>query len=419
MSIAAAKKIFKEQGAGGFLMHYGARTLTKAEKLTIGRFIAKFGKTRKNLLVFKNRENLDFTDNPRALFDYLIEMGYNEKYQIVWLVSNPKKFRKLKYKNVKFVTAENRYGWNSCRAYYYAAAAGYFFTSHSVQDLLDYGCAGRKVINLWHGCGYKGSEQGLEKNAKPPFFYYGIVPGELFAETKSKSWNCSKEQIVSIGYPRYDWLLHPSLGKEEMLGKLFGKTGIKKAVIWMPTFRKSNLAGCLEGEIQLPYDLPAIENEDEMKILDAFLKEKEMLLIIKKHPLQTGWKQKEEWQNICYVSEELLECSDLQLAELMGVCDGLISDYSSAAVDFMLLDRPMAYVLTDFGAYNEKRGFVFEDPLLYMPGEKVYNFRQLLEYLEHVSQNEDLWKEERNRLMAVMHNKTDNYCRRIVQWLKL
>lgn len=148
----------------GFVLHYGARVLTKVEKQVIGRFTARFCRVKENRLVFKNRENLDFTDNPRAFFDYLMKIGYNEKYQIIWLVSKPEKFHNLKYKNVKFVTAENKYGWNSCRAYYYAATAKYFFFSHNTQDLLDYGCKGRTIINLWHGCGYKGAEQGVRAN---------------------------------------------------------------------------------------------------------------------------------------------------------------------------------------------------------------------------------------------------------------
>ena len=116
MSKEACKRILKEQGISGFVLHYGARVLTKTEKQVIGRFTARFCKVKQKRLVFKNRENLDYTDNPRAVFDYLVQEGYNEKYEIIWLVSDPKKFRKLKYKNVKFVTAENKYGWNSYNA---------------------------------------------------------------------------------------------------------------------------------------------------------------------------------------------------------------------------------------------------------------------------------------------------------------
>ena len=422
MSKEAGKRILKEQGISGFVLHYGARVLTKVEKQLIGRGAARFCRVKENRLVFKNRENLDFTDNPRAFFDYLIKMGYNEKYEIIWLVSDVRKFRNVKYKNVKFVTAENRYGWNSCRAYYYAATARYFFFSHNTQDLLDYGCEGRQIINLWHGCGYKGPEQGLSAPSGEKArsgFDYGLVPGPLFVQTKSVAWNCEKEKIWPIGYPRYDWMLHPSLGKEEQLKRLFGwEEG--KAVIWMPTFRKSNLKGCRESEIQLAYQLPGLSGVDDLKKLDMHLKKLDMLLIIKKHPLQTEWSEDEkELTNIRYVTEEMLEKAGIQLAELMGVCDGLISDYSSAAVDFMLLHRPMAYVLEDFMAYKEKRGFVFENPLIYMPGEKIYDYPGIEAFLEHVAAGEDLYQEEREKLMPVMHNPAENYCSRLAAKLSI
>ena len=424
MSKEARKRILKEQGLWGFFLHYASRVLTKAEKQTIGRFTARFCKTKPDRLVFKNRENLDFTDNPRAFFDYLIKMGYNEKYEIIWLVSDPKKFRDIRLKNVKFVTAENKHGWNSCKAYYYAATARYFFFSHNTQDLLDYGCQGRTIINLWHGCGYKGPEQGLSTTSGQKArtgFDYGLVPGPLFVETKSKAWNCEKDKIWPIGYPRYDWMLHPGKEKADILKSLFGWSEPEgKAVIWMPTFRKSNLKGCKEGEIKMPYQLPALEGKEDLKKLDLYLGSVKMLLVIKKHPLQTEWNEDEaQLSNIRYVTEDMLEKAGIQLAELMGVCDGLISDYSSASVDFMLLHRPIAYVLTDFMAYQEKRGFVFEDPLLYMPGEKIYDYQGVESFLEHVSRGEDLYQKEREALMPVMHNPAENYCERLAAWLKL
>ena len=89
-------------------------------------------------IVFKNRENQDFTDNARALFEYLVENGYNEKSQMIYMVSEKKKFRNRKYKNVKFVTAENRFGWNSPMAYYYGATAKYFFYTNNSADLNRY-----------------------------------------------------------------------------------------------------------------------------------------------------------------------------------------------------------------------------------------------------------------------------------------
>ncbi len=44
------------------------------------------------------------------------------------------------------------------------------------------------------------------------------------------------------------------------------------------------------------------------------------------------------YTNIRYVTEEMLQVkSDIQLYELVGLMDGLISDYSSIAVDYSCL----------------------------------------------------------------------------------
>ena len=202
-------------------------------------------------------------------------------------------------------------------------------------------------------------------------FDHAMVPGPVFVETKSRYWNCEKEKILALGYPRYDWMLHPSVSRGEALEKLFSHKDMK-TVIWMPTFRKSEVLISAENEIELPFQLPALESEAELKALDVHLRECKIFLIIKKHPLQSGWSLDEgAYTNIRYVTEEMLQKSGIQLYELVGLMDGLISDYSSIAVDYMLLDRPLGYVLTDLESYRNTRGFVFENPEAYMPGEKI------------------------------------------------
>ena len=209
------------------------------------------------------------------------------------------------------------------------------------------------------------------------------------------------------------------MSKDEILDSLFGWKG-KKAVLWMPTFRRSDLGGCAENEIELPCQLPAIQNMNELKELDSYLREQEIILIIKKHPLQTEWDENEqEFTNIRYVAEALLEKKQIKLYELIGISDGLLSDYSSVAVDYLLLDRPLGYVLADYNIYKEKRGFVFEDPLEYMPGEKIYNACDIRKFMKHLTDGTDSYRQERAKNLKQMHNKTENYCKRLADYLQL
>jgi CDP-glycerol glycerophosphotransferase (TagB/SpsB family) len=80
--------------------------------------------------------------------------------------------------------------------------------------------------------------------------------------------------------------------------------------------------------------------------------------------------------------------------KLMTQMDAMISDYSSIVFDYMLLDRPIAWALEDVEHY--KIEFLMENPLDFMPGEKIYNLSDLFAFLEHVSNGVDLFKAERN-----------------------
>lgn len=422
MTKDSLKKKIKEDGLAESALYYLGRFFSKVQMRVIGFLVQKFGHVCERRLVFKNREMQDFSDNARALFEYLEKNGFQEKYQIIWMVSEKKRFRDKKYKNVKFVTAENKYGWSSCRAYYYGNTAKYFFYTNNSADLNRYHCPGQITVNLWHGCGYKGAaleNKNIPRSQTMAYFDYALVPGPVFVETKSKYWRCEKEKILPLGYPRYDWMLNPANDKREILSKLFGWHNKEtRAIIWMPTFRKTGLTGYGENDIELPYQLPAVEGERQMEELDAFCRERKLLLIIKKHPLQSGWSSRtEDYTNIRYVTEEQFDKADVRMYALVGVCDALISDYSSIAVDYVLLGRPLGFVLTDYGLYREKRGFVFENPLDYMPGEKIYDFEGLQKFLGDVAAGRDAYAGERCRVLDRMHSRTDHYCARIVKTL--
>lgn len=421
MTVASIKKRFREDGVCFAFCYYFFRLLSKTEKRLVGLWVRKHGKICENRILLKNRQMQDFTDNPKALFEYLIENGYNEKYQIIWAVSEKKKFANRYEKNVIFVTAENKYGFTSARAYYYGNTAEYFCYTNHTAELNEYHCSGQTVINLWHGCGYKGvvhDKKQIPEDKMLAAFDYALVPGPVFVETKSRYWKCGKEKILPLGYPRYDWMLKASGQRRQILEGLFGwQDRGEKVVLWMPTFRQSMLEGYAENNINLPFELPALKNQEEFLELNQYCAQKRIRIIVKKHPLQTGWKMRGNFENIRYISDEMLEQRDIPLYTLIGICDGLLSDYSSVAVDYLLLNRPIGYILADYEEYAKTRGFIFENPLDYMPGEKIYGFADLKKFLGDIDDGKDEWKEARKKILTKFHNRADCYCERIVREL--
>lgn len=52
-------------------------------------------------------KEMDFSDNARALFEFMLKIGYNKCYKLVWLVKNPQEFLVYqKLENVEFLSFE-------------------------------------------------------------------------------------------------------------------------------------------------------------------------------------------------------------------------------------------------------------------------------------------------------------------------
>lgn len=411
----------REQGLPCACFYYFCRAAFRIQRCIIGKTARRFGRLRKERIVFKNRQFQDYSDNTRALSDYLREHDPNGRYEIIWMVSDPKPFRSLETPKLKFVTAENRFGWSSPAACWYGATAGYFFYTHHSGGLNRFHCGGQVTVNLWHGCSYKANpDTGAQTgNRQQSAFDYALVPGPFFIRSKSVYWNCDAKKILPIGYPRYDWMLHPCHDRETICSLLgFPADDIAALVLWLPTFRKSAQWDYAENSMQLSWILPGVRDTDELYRLDRFCKERKILLIVKPHPLEQFQKMPAVG-HIRFLPDTELVKTGLQLQELLAASNALVSDYSSAAVDYLLLDRPIGFVLADYEKYSAARGFVVEDPLAYMPGEKIRDLDALEAFLAHTADGLDLFAGQRRQLMPELHNRTDSYCARILNDLSI
>ena len=161
-------------------------------------FLAFFS-VKNNRLLFES--NGDFSDNGRALFEYMIKKGYNKRYEIVWLVEEPHKYKKHVTQNVRFVKKINSLcNCRSLKFLYYACTSKFIFITHSMNWLL-MKKKSQTLVNLWHGCGYKAAKGNSEKIK----FDYCLVPGTVFVDTKKEFFMCSEDKLLPLGYPRYDY----------------------------------------------------------------------------------------------------------------------------------------------------------------------------------------------------------------------
>ena len=366
-----------------------------------------------NRILFETND--DFTDNSRALFDYMVENGYNKKYELVWLVHEPEKYKKYETENVKFIqNFKKGSGIRRAEAYRYALTSTYIFYTQAFNWI---GMARKEqtFVNLWHGCGYKANK----KNRKV-FFDYCLVPGEVFIKTKMEFFGCSSKKLLTLGYPRYDMMLRGSEAATKYKEKLLKDTKSDKLILWMPTYRHASSERLNEETLNNEFNIPIIDDARKLLELNDFCRENHLLIVIKKHYLQIPYDFGENvLTNIIYLENKDLSAENLQLYEFINCADALVSDYSSVAIDYLLLDRPLCFTLDDYEAYTESRGWVFEDPLEYMPGEHVYDMDGFRGFLTHVKNGVDDYKEQREAVRAKTHNACDNYCQRVLDYFNI
>ena len=111
---------------------------------------------------------------------------------------------------------------------------------------------------------------------------------------------------------------------------------------------------------------------------------------------------------IHFIEQETLLKTDIQINELLGYASALISDYSSIAVDYLVLDRPLAFTLDDVECYGRERGFFWEDVQKWLPGMKIYDFADFMKFVKEVLAGGNPGQEKRHAISEQMQKYRDD-----------
>ena len=378
-----------------------------------------------NLMVFRSGPHasayvpgMDFDGNARALFDYMLERGWNSGYKLVWLVKNPADFSRYDdIPNVEFVSFDwsvsedkqerDRYYHPLCTAKFLFFTDAYGFARRCRRDQVR--------VQLWHGCGFKTRVNFVRCEKR---YEYTTVVSELYGKIHQDIYGLRADQILVTGYAKEDWLFQPPRpGFKDRLGI----PDAKKYIYWLPTFRTAGgqLAQLNEKPPGSETGLPVVDTWEQMDQLNRLLKREEMVLVIKLHPFQDrSAVGRVRASNIILLDNGQLFREDIPINQLLGTADALVSDYSSAAVDFLLLDRPIAFLLPDVEEYGANRGFVFEPIRDWLPGVEVDSFAGFLAFIQEIAAGTDSSGNKRGELRKQMHAFQDNQsCSRILRAL--
>lgn len=189
----------------------------------------------------------------------------------------------------------------------------------------------------------------------------------------------------------------------------------------MPTFRASRVKGLSEVSMDNETGLPLIDNKNKLEKLDQDLFNLGILLMIKVHHLQA---EKpiflNDFRSIVFINDKMLAQKGIQLYEMIGKTDALITDYSSISVDYLLADKPIGYILDDYELYKQSRGFKFDNITDYMPGEHIYTINGFMSFFRSILDHNDRYKQDRKRIISIMHASPNGYsCEKICSYFGL
>lgn len=354
----------------------------------------------------------DVSGNSLALYDYIVNEreDLSSEYDLVWTVSD------ISVEQAKEIL-RNRTGVDSHKCYTKKSVGGIFrfLTSKYIVSTHGYFSqvktpAKQTHINLWHGMPFKRIgrliDEEVHSNGKSDEADKTIATSPVFKEIMAKAFGIDEESVAMTGQPCNDDLLKSTdaLMKLGVVPNLYNKV-----IAWLPTYRKSVVGDIrLDGNENSFGVVDVLQNNfDE---LDAFLKEKELLLVIKPHPMDAVCNMSlPQSDNIKVVLNNELSEKYIQLYELLHDCDVLLTDYSSVFIDFLVTNKPMAFVCDDIDEYGGSRGFSFDNPRDLMPGEVISSFDELKNYLNNIDSFEEKWR-DRYQTVKNKLNPYDTIC---------
>ncbi|EHU5190398.1 CDP-glycerol glycerophosphotransferase family protein [Vibrio parahaemolyticus] len=382
-----------------------AKAKAKAKIKEIALFVIKII----NFLVPKNKNRIlfksipDFSGNCKALFDYLY--SNHPHFDLVWAVSaSDLKMGSYSGTN-KMVT------FGTIKFYYYYLTSGTIVTSHN--ELVSTSVSNQNYLSLWHGMPFK------KICYLSPYDYQGmkdisvfrIATSELTRAIISASFREKANKVVITGQPRNDFLFE----KKDIVESRWNISKYNQVLSYIPTFRENqadsrNIDGRYSDGLAIN-DVNFLRVSDfDLKEVNRYLEINNYLLLVKLHPFEElSLKDKYLGKNIKIVDSKFMMDNHLDVNHLLAFTDLLISDYSSVYFDFLILDRPIVFLVPDLNTYALSRGGFTLEPFEYWtPGAKVHSQRSLLSAVDGSFSDNDKFSTKRSEVSMLINKYNDN-----------
>lgn len=294
----------------------------------------------KSLWIFGAWYGEQYNDNTRALMEYV--QSNCPAVRAVWIYRSRSARDALK-RDAKL----EAHHLLSLRGMYLQMRAGVAFVTHSLSADMNPGCvsSGTMVVNVWHGITLKKIMYGADDASSPRAALkrtvkkridrvdYVLASSRLIQKVMSESFELPMDRVWRTGYPRTDLVLRGGgSGRDHDANRL--------RILFAPSFRDHEKThdyfqgyGC------------------DIEELATTLDNANAVLEVRLHPMS---KMPEEITRRMG-SNPVFDMGSRAgpIWDILPLCDCVITDMSSIAIEFMILGRPVFFL--DLGMTSEEQ----------------------------------------------------------------
>lgn len=331
-----------------------------------------------NMIVFESFLGKQFSDNPRAMYEYIKE-NY-PSFTLYWSIDSRSAEQLKEFDIVQL----KRF---SIKWLFIMTRAKYWVTNSRLPAWIPK--PKRTVyVQTWHGTPLKKLAADMEEVHMPGTnteqykrnfikeaqkWDYLISPNSYSSQIFKRAFQFNKTLIES-GYPRNDLLIKAN--NEAEILKLKEKMKLpldKKIILYAPTWRDNEYYNRGQYKFNLKMDIDKLRET----LSDKYV------IVLRLHYLIAENLDLAKYESFIYNFSHYEDIRDLYL-----VSDILMTDYSSVFFDYANLKRPMLFYVYDIDTYRDTlRGFYF-DFEQEAPGPLVKTTDEIIDVIKQIEENE-------------------------------
>jgi CDP-glycerol glycerophosphotransferase (TagB/SpsB family) len=345
-----------------------------------------------NRVLFKSVP--DYAGNCKALSDFIRKN--HDNYEVVWIYST---YKKDSDKDVIWVKN------GTLKSLFYILTSKYIVTTHN--EMIGIKSANQEYISLWHGMPLKKICYLSQKDEEFMVDYSAkrIATSEIMRSIIASAFHEKASNVIITGQPRNDFLF------EKVSFPFCEESTYRKIIVYAPTFRQNEyVADSIDGDRIQSNNFFRLCDFDYQKLCE-FLENNNFLLLVKLHPFEENALNGQSFPDyIKIIKSKEFNASGYDINHLLCVADCLLTDYSSVYFDYLILNRPIGFVIPDYESYKLSRGgFTLEPTEFWMPGEKLSMQSSLLAFLDKsLNLESDDYRDNRSYVSDALNTYKDN-----------